>query len=800
MDDPWAVVQEGEPTVAQQPVDDWAVVQQGDVPTPQNPQVLSGQKPVFPERTPWNPKAEFTKENAVESAWEVTGASAIATAMGVFAPELITGAGMVAGAFPLSAPLAIPLITFGRAMRGKRLLAASAGLISGATSEIGGQAAKYAGAGETTQELARLGGGVATEGVRGLGWVAGKALQAPALSIPRKVIKESLKAGLKALDIQPGALKSDRELAFVEKEILRLRGEGLGTPLDDVYAGLQSGSDTARYSAGEKAATLIRNAEEQASKIITKARMGPVARRQDAVPKLKEIGRDVLEAANLQRMNIGPDRELSEVGGTLRAAIMERKNAIAEVRANQYKVDELARDKIVAGREKAGDFIENHFDFKKIVADLEKKILSTAEARESSTAAEVTEPGLIRAKMMMLEALRGRKVTVGAEEAETLAAKGLRVKQTSAKNWEVEYPSSFKAVDELRRKLGTVFTKQPAEGFEAIGEASARKYYKEISDVQKQYAGREQAELLENYAQSSEHLKSFRTKKGKVTTAIDKYDDAEFATDAGKLPTKYFGSPEGVRALHEMVKDPKIIQQGAREFASNQLRDKSFKQVESWLTKNTEFTKMFPAVGATVRAYAKNVQRAERIFNNTQDAIVRVERDAAGITKTAATEGNRAIARGEAEGAKAVALGESASRKILGNKFPADRVRQLIESGDPTQWEAVREGIANTPQARKSFGMAVRQVVADRAMKSPDSVLSFFNEKIKPALQGTGFMNASDMAMIERKLANITSGKIPERFKTKMMQRFLASTFAGYASTVPTRAVGTAVEALDESP
>ena len=95
--------------------------------------------------------------------------------------------------------------------------------------------------------------------------------------------------------------------------------------------------------------------------------------------------------------------------------------------------------------------------------------------------------------------------------------------------------------------LGDVFSGKPAEGYEAISSSDARKYYKMISDIQKKFAGGEggpQDRLLKHYADASEGMEMFGSRLGKKATALDKYDDARFQTDAAALPRQFFSTKQ----------------------------------------------------------------------------------------------------------------------------------------------------------------------------------------------------------------------------------------------------------------
>lgn len=760
----------------------------------------------------------------------IAGAGGIGAVMGLASPEIMTAAGGVAAAFPATAPAAPFLFGAANATRGARLAATVAGGVSGMASEVAGQAAESAGAGPLAAEAARLAGGLAPEFKTLAVWGIRKAIAGTGAGDAATVLWNAVKAmgGGKPENL------TENQRKFMETLISDLRG-GVKSdnPLLDVYGGIERGASDIHRRASDQAAgiralgesqgaaartravalskqqadEIIANAETMANKEIYDAGTGDVRRLRNAIPRLGEIGQSALDAAKNARGAIGNDIEVSDIGGALRQKIVGRNEAALTTRAAEYAKNEAERDAVVTSKEAAGQFIEGMPEYKALLTDLRNKLLIGQKAQEQSTA-PVTEQGVLTNYQRIYEAVRSRRVQSGVNE------EGNPIFKT--------FPTSFAALDDVRRKLGTVFTGKPAEGYEGINAATARDIYAKITDIQKKYAGEPQERLLSRYAESSDAISQFGAKPGRRVTAVDRYDDSKFTTDQSALPGQFFGSKQGVADLIELTGDRAAVVQSAKDYATNRLRDKTSQQVRAWLTTNRDWISALPEVGAEVAKYAATLEKAERIARNTESAAKRLgsraetimsdaERSAAGIRTNADREARRVIEAGERSGeadlgrivsgaersaGETVSAAQRDAGALLGNKFPAERVRQLIESGDVNQWRLAGPAIASDPTAKAAVFDAVRQTLAGRAERSAAGLSEFYTRNVKPALEGTGLITASQAATIEAKLANIEKLRMPEQQKLGLAKRVLLQVIGGYTASTAARGGATAINAF----
>lgn len=717
--------------------------------------------------------------NLTNTLQTIGGAGAAGGVMGALAPEILTILGAGAAAFPATAPAAPFLFSAGAATRGARTLSAGAGAISGLATETAGQAAEAAGAGPFTAETARFAGGALSGPTLAMGkWAVDVFRSMSSLTMGKKFSKEILNQIANKLEGNPESLSS-QERKVLDDLILNLRGGPKSeAPMRKVYSGLESGAAQARVLSQDEANNLISSAERQARTEYDAALTGPVQEIAGKRQRLSQIGAEVVDRAKQQRSTIAPDRELTDIGGDLRGVIVKRNEAALAARTEQYKADEAARNAIVDSKEAAGIHLESLPEYKALLTDLQSKLLNTKTAREAAKGmAPVTEPGVLAGYQRIYDAASRRRIQTGVD------AEGAPIYQ--------EFKTSFEALDHLRRKLGDVFRGQPAEGYDAIGAGTARKYYAQISEIQKQFAGGKdgpQAKLLQQYADSTEGLAMFGSKGGQKVTALDKYNDAEFATDASKLPASFLKTRSGIETLNNLTGDPTLVKQRALEYAANQMgKLQSEQQVRTWMTQNREMLSTLPEVRDSVSRYADTLGRAEnnvRRVDKWQKILDQRERAAMSDAERAAAA-TRSL--GERQAKEVLQFGEETATRIVGDKSAVARVRELIESGSRKQWESAAPAILGDPQAKAATFDTVRQVVADKAFRSSKGVGQWYSENLRPFIEGNGLVTRDQAESVSARLSNIENLKIPEQEKISLKMRFLLQAIAGYSGSLSSR-------------
>lgn len=442
---------------------------------------------------------------------------------------------------------------------------------------------------------------------------------------------------------------------------------------------------------------------------------------QTAEADVSRAGR-ALEQANKEPLwGIGrpmpvPEAEMADTGGNLRGAIVKKNSALKSAMDAKYAENEAARDAVVAANEAAGKFINKTPEFESLVNDLKRNL----ESGKRSPDVQGTY------KYILSQIESGGKDAFGQPK-----------------------PISFQVLDDVRRNLGEVFRGKPPEGYAAIGAEDARRYYAMISDAQKKYAGEKQAQLLDDYARGKEGLEPFISAKGRKATALDRYDDKQFATDASKLPDAYFNTRAGVQALKSLTGNDALVNRSAMEYINKKLDGASSAQVDAFMRKNSEWLKEFPL--------------AMKLVENHGAKLVAKERGVAQATQFA----NEAASNQSA---------------ILGGRYPADRVRNLVQNGNMDLWEKAGPAIAASTEAKANVLSAVRQVLADKPV-SPDQ----FSRQIRPALKGAGLADDAALDLIQSKLQAIKEMKIPEAEKLGLYRRIALQTMGGYTASAMAR-------------
>lgn len=408
-----------------------------------------------------------------------------------------------------------------------------------------------------------------------------------------------------------------------------------------------------------------------------------------------------------------PMRELADTGADLRTIITNRNSALKEANESQIEKNKAIRDQFVSAKESSGQFINKTPEFEGLVNDLK----SNLEAGKRAPDVQGTY------KYILSQIESGGKDVFGQPK-----------------------PLSFQALDDVRRNLGEVFRGKPPEGYAAIGAEDARKYYGKISEIQKKYAGSIQEKLLDDYARGKEGLEPFISAKGRKATALDRYDDSQFVTDASKLPDTYFKTREGVRALKELTGDPALVNKAAQEYVNKKLEGATAEQTTKFLRDNAAWLeKELPLVRNMIAAHADRLAVAER-----------------GVAQA------RAFADEAA----------STNKALIGGRYPADRVRNLVISGDADLWAKAGPAIAASPQGKANVLSSVRQVLADAPV-----TVDKFNRTIRPALKGAALADDAALDMIEAKLRNIQEMKIPESEKLGWRRRIVLQSISGYTAS-----------------
>lgn len=742
-----------------------------DLPTPKTPSA--------PKASTASPEKSF--EDRLK---DIGGATAFGTAAGAFSPEIAFGAGQVLEKVPYA-----PVRAAGTAMKAAapsmtgakgRALGSLAGGFGGLTSETAGQAAELFGASPPVAESARIVGGLlpleaVTSGTRGVGSLISmvKPGAGTAYNMMRSVMQDVGVANL-----------AGKQRELVMQRIEELRKSPFTTDAQRKIYDTISDSVSKATNLAEAEANLARStAGAQASGVRSTAQQVSKEEREKGVRlaatrgELEETKKTLLERAKSGLREVGDATvELSQMGRTLRDRILQRFETGSLERSEAYKQQKALRDQAVAAKESQGILVESLPEYKTLVQDLRNKLLKGQIAQQQKTA-PVTEPGVLKAYQNIYDAVTARRVEVGVNEM------GNPVYKT--------FPTSFDALDDVRRRLGDVAFGKDVEGYSAIGSNIAKEYYAKLSDIQSKFAGNAHDVLQSEYEIASRLLEKFRTKAGAKATAMDRIDPTQFKADAKSLPAALFNSQQSVTDAIALTGDRNLVVQEAKNYVAKNLANMDAKAARNWLTskQNSDWLTALPEVRTSANNYVMNLERAEGMAAGAGKVATRKE----ALERQAGREAGKALDIGEKEAGRLVKEGEKAAgaitdaaRKeastILSTAEPAARVQEIITSGDRTLWDRVAPAIAASPNGKQVLEQAIRQVMSDRAQQGVFGAQRFWQTSLKDSLARTGLMPTNKINEISQQLDAIANSALPEQQKLSLFGRTLKNLAVTYVA------------------
>ena len=723
---------------------------------------MAEEKVQWDEDVQWDqPSAPSQEKGILDRAKDVGVAAGFGGIAGAFTPEIAYGAGQVLEKVPVK-----PVQMAGRAMKAaapsmtgakQRAVGSLAGGFSGATGETAGQVAEMAGAPAPIAESARILGSLApievlTTGARG---VSGLMRSLSPTAANTRMLLRSVMDDVGAANLA-GAKREE-----VMRRINELRQAPFTTDAQKkLYDVLARDVQTMTGVAAQEAQALQQAGTREGLEAQRRAKGfaglgGEVAETKTAI----------LQGAKDALRNLGDaTRELSDVGRTLRDRIVSRFDEQALARSEAYQQQKAIRDAEVQKKEGSGVLVNSLPEFKAMIDDLRSKLLIGKEARQQVTA-PVTEKGLLNAYNNIYEAVSGRRVMAGVNE------QGNPVYKT--------YPTSFEALDAVRRKLGDIAFGKEVAGYEGLTREVAQKYYAKLSEIQSKYAGPAQDTLQKDYEIASRLLEKFQAKGGAKATAMDRIDATKFKTDEKSLPNVFFNSKQSVADTIELVGDAALVEREAADYVAKNLAGKNAAAAKNWITskQNSDWLSALPNVRKTAESYVANLERAEA----RAVGAGKVEKRLGAQEKLAGREAEKAPEIGAREAGKVTQQAQTEAARILGTAEPAARVKEIIMSGDRTLWDRIAPAIASAPKGREILGESVRQALADRATQGIFGTMRFYEESLKDSLLRTGLIGQREADQISRQLQEIASVSISEPQKLTFMGRLIKNAIVGYA-------------------
>ena len=730
-----------------------------------------------------------------DSAATVGASAALGGVAGALAPEIVSGLGALSLAIPGVGEVAAPLLfAAGRAMRAGRVAEAAAGALSGAVGGVASEATRAAGGSESAQALAGFAGGMAAPGAAAVAGFLPKAAQV------------TWKAARKFTE---GAEVST-EAAVKASRAKLLDAATTNKPLLDMHAMLQKGAEADIQASEKAAADLLSKAHTRASLL---AQSNPAAAeqaiaaakaqgdqlRRDAAARMevldKASGGKAKLAERVQKMaepelaKVGGYREISDIGNDLRTKVTGVQRQAIEQRMQTDKALRAHRDAVVAGKEKAGQFVEQMPAMKELKNEISRKMLITSKGRAAAGGmAEVTESGVQGAYQKVWDSITNRRVQTG------MTPDGAPTYET--------FKTSFEALDHVRRKLGDAAFGGDKEGYGALGQTIAKDLYGKISKIQTEFAGESQTALQAAYKGATEDMTKFGTAAGKKLTAVDRIDPEVFAKDPAGIPTAYFRSQQGVKDLVELTGDTQSVYRAAEDYATRQIAGKDAAQVQSWLKSpmQTDWMREVPGLQGKEQAYGEKLARIEATAGKLEAKSAALQAERQGIAKALPGQLDKVKAEGLAEATARVGsrveegkeVVRSASeagqqmtktaveqaKRIVGDDFPATEVRKLLTQGKPEDLKKAFQYMAGAPGGREAIEGSVRNTLSQASL-SPGKLKSLWDDRLSVALQSSG-MEPARLAKLDKEVKAVIAREEPKAARTKV-QKLLN---AAIASTV----------------
>jgi hypothetical protein len=391
------------------------------------------------------------------------------------------------------------------------------------------------------------------------------------------------------------------------------------------------------------------------------------------------------------------------------------------------------------------------------------------------------------------------------------------------------FPVTFEGLEQLRRFLRDRSYGLPAEGYDAIGQQQAGRLADIVEGIQKEFSPGI-SKFLEQYRKDSEPLRAFKTKLGKSIVETEDFDMARFATDPATIGSKFFKSETSVKDLINLLGDnAPQAEKIARGYVSDQLRSANSKQILQKINDWRDWLPQFKGLENELKSAAERMAQSERIggrretlASDLRKEAKRIPESVAGRLETAAgreasgiisgaeaqatasgkaverqkgrieteaeragqkamTEAEREATKLRGQAGKLSAEGEQIRKQILGDAFPADRIQQLIMQGKPSLWQEVGPIIASDPKAKKAFGDALGQVMADAVVRSPRAAVEAFDLRIRPAMESTGLLSARQLANLQAEINRINQ-TVEGPQKTKLLTRLITNAVTGEAA------------------
>jgi len=809
---------------------------------------------------PRQPARPLRGPTGTELITDIGGATALGAGMGLVAPEIIQGVGMglKASGVPQASALGSGIEFLGRTARAAGPTArVVSGALSGAGSETTGKIAEGLGAepGGVTAEAARfVGGGASPEALRKIGTFAANVLSSYAMpgridAVAMRKLAGTISEGITRATGQP---LTDYEQAYVAKLIADVQGSrNPGEALKALGGQMQAGAEDVLQTGERRAADIVSTAKAKTALDLQRETQIANQRLTTANAKAAALQTEANATLNNAEAAARAEIETAKKSNLPLSTKSEYLTTVKDQTTNAAKQMRLA-----IGNERPGGNTEIGTQLRDVATKREGDFRTAASERYAANAADVNNEvakletgGLTVASTPAYKSLvtyLKNQLKPGVRSADVAAGYKKILDQITVKAEEgvPAAPPSFRAIDDARRLMGESFRGVPAEGYGAIDEAARKDIYGKLRDIQVNFAGPKQAQLLTDYADSRPELAVFGSKAGKQLTGLDRGALAQFATDPSKMPGYFFKTPTAFQNLVELVGDKALATQAGLDHITAQLVGKDTSAtVRSWMTTNREMLNAVPGSKVAVDRYANALEAAEKSSASIDAEVKNLITQQAGNLSTAkskaaaietgggvqrnflATQADTVAAAGEternalvkkaAEDAKAlttkadleagnVSKESAAAADKIWNRASASpqfNARNLFEKGDATQWALVAPIIQRSPTGKLDVYDALKETLADRLSNGQiKGTTQYFNEVISPAIVQTGMLSKSAAQDLAKQLAQIEAQRIPSPEELGRWNRMLLQAIAGYSSSLGSRGASAGFQLISDIP
>jgi hypothetical protein len=188
-------------------------------------------------------------------------------------------------------------------------------------------------------------------------------------------------------------------------------------------------------------------------------------------------------------------------------------------------------------------------------------------------------------------------------------------------------------------------------------------------------------------------------------------------------------------------------------------------------------------------------KQAEKV---TSDALKQAEniaksaeKQTTDVTKAVGKQQERVVSEAEKQAnllrkqqAPLTSQSEAIRKLILGDASPVRRMEEIILSGSPKLWEQVGPILTKDAQTQKMAVDAIKQIVANKASRSPAGAIDAWRKDIAPFAESSGLMTKAEINTLTSKIDELSSRlDISPQQKLSGIQEFIVrTTFRGLAA------------------